>query len=158
MKAIYAGTFDPLTNGHMDVISRATSCYEEVVVAVAKVTGKNTLFNVEERMALVEEVCRDLPNIKVEAFDGLLVDYARSRGIHMLVRGLRAFSDFEYEFQMALTNRRLAPDIETMFLMPSEQYSFISSSRVREVASLGGDASSLVPAAVFKALTEKLQK
>lgn len=158
MKAIYAGTFDPLTNGHMDVISRASSCYEEVVVAVAGATGKNTLFSLEERMELVSQVCAGLPNITVETFDGLLVSYARERGINMLVRGLRAFSDFEYEFQMALINRRLAPDIETMFLMPSEQFSFISSSRVREVASLGGDASSLVPEIVFKALTEKLQK
>jgi len=127
-------------------------------VAVAAVTGKSTLFSQKERVALVKKALADLPNVTVQPFDGLLVEYARSQGVGVLIRGLRAFSDFEYEFQMALTNRRLAPDIETLFLMPKEDHSFISSTNVKQVASLGGDVSEFVPAAVRKALAQKIKK
>ena len=151
-KAIYAGTFDPMTLGHLDVVERAAKIFPELVVAVAGVTGKNVLFSQDERVQLAREVTRDLSNVTVTSFDGLLVEYARAQGIGVLIRGLRAFSDFEYEFQMALTNRRLAPDIETLFLMPKQDYSFLSSTNVKQVAALGGDVSEFVPAAVNDAL------
>lgn len=154
-KAIYAGTFDPMTLGHLDVVQRAARTFPELIVAVAAVTGKNTLFSQEERIALVKESVKGLSNVTVMAFDGLLVEYARSQGAGVLIRGLRAFSDFEYEFQMALTNRRLAPDIETLFLMPKQETSYVSSTNVKQVASLGGDVSEFVPAAVAEALSEK---
>jgi pantetheine-phosphate adenylyltransferase len=157
-KAIYAGTFDPMTMGHLDVVERAARIFPELIVAVAAVTGKSTLFSQKERVALVKKALADLPNVTVQPFDGLLVEYARSQGVGVLIRGLRAFSDFEYEFQMALTNRRLAPDIETLFLMPKEDHSFISSTNVKQVASLGGDVSEFVPAAVRKALAQKIKK
>jgi pantetheine-phosphate adenylyltransferase len=157
-KAIYAGTFDPMTLGHLDVVERAAKIFPELIVAVAAVTGKNVLFSQDERVALVKEAVAGLPNVKVTSFDGLLVEYARSQGAGVLIRGLRAFSDFEYEFQMALTNRRLAPDIETLFLMPKQDYSFLSSTNVKQVASLGGDVSEFVPAAVAAALAQKLKK
>lgn len=155
-KAIYAGTFDPMTMGHLDVVERATRIFPKLIVAVAAVTGKDTLFSQEERVALVKKAVVKLPNVTVKPFDGLLVEYARSQGVSVLIRGLRAFSDFEYEFQMALTNRRLAPDIETLFLMPKEDHSFISSTNVKQVASLGGNVSEFVPAAVAKALSQRL--
>jgi len=154
-KAIYAGTFDPMTLGHLDVLERAAHIFPELIVAVAAVTGKNTQFSQAERVGLVRESVKDMPGVTVEPFDGLLVDYAHSLGIDIIIRGLRAFSDFEYEFQMALTNRRLAPDIETLFLMPKQDYSFLSSTNVRQVASLGGDVSEFVPAAVCEALKNK---
>ncbi len=157
-KAIYAGTFDPMTLGHLDVVERAARIFPELIVAVTAVTGKATLFSQEERVGLVKTAVADLPNVTVTLFDGLLVEYARSRGVGVLIRGLRAFSDFEYEFQMALTNRRLAPDIETLFLMPKQDYSFLSSTNVKQVASLGGDVSEFVPAAVHKALAGKLKR
>jgi len=157
-KAIYAGTFDPMTMGHLDVVERAARIFPELIVAVAAVTGKSTLFSQKERVALVKKALADLPNVTVQPFDGLLVEYARSQGVGVLIRGLRAFSDFEYEFQMALTNRRLAPDIETLFLMPKQDYSFLSSTNVKQVASLGGDVSEFVPAAVRKALAQKIKK
>jgi pantetheine-phosphate adenylyltransferase len=156
-KAIYAGTFDPMTLGHLDVVERAAKIFPELIVAVAAVTGKNVLFSQDERVALVREAVKQLPNVKVTSFDGLLVEYARSQGAAVLIRGLRAFSDFEYEFQMALTNRRLAPDIETLFLMPKQDYSFLSSTNVKQVASLGGKVDEFVPAAVAAALAEKQQ-
>jgi pantetheine-phosphate adenylyltransferase len=155
-KAIYAGTFDPMTLGHLDVVERAAKIFPELIVAVAAVTGKNVLFSQDERVALVREAVKQLPNVKVTSFDGLLVEYARSQGAAVLIRGLRAFSDFEYEFQMALTNRRLAPDIETLFLMPKQDYSFLSSTNVKQVASLGGNVDEFVPAAVARALADKL--
>ncbi|MBL7016252.1 MAG: pantetheine-phosphate adenylyltransferase [Kiritimatiellales bacterium] len=151
-KAIYAGTFDPMTLGHLDVVERAAKIFPDLVVAVAGATGKNELFSQDERIRLAREVTRDLPNVTVTSFDGLLVEYARSQEASVLIRGLRAFSDFEYEFQMALTNRRLAPDIETLFLMPKQDYSFLSSTNVKQVAELGGDVSEFVPAAVNEAL------
>lgn len=157
-KAIYAGTFDPMTLGHLDVVERAAKIFPELTVAVTAVTGKTPLFTQEERVDLVQAAVKDLPNVKVTLFDGLLVEYARSQGASVLIRGLRAFSDFEYEFQMALTNRRLAPDIETLFLMPKQDYSFLSSTNVKQVASLGGDVSEFVPPAVAKALSLKFEK
>ena len=157
-KAIYAGTFDPMTLGHLDVVERAARIFPELIVAVTAVTGKATLFSQEERVRLVKEAVARLPNVTVTLFDGLLVEYARSQGVGVLIRGLRAFSDFEYEFQMALTNRRLAPDIETLFLMPKQDYSFLSSTNVKQVASLGGDVSEFVPAAVHNALSSKMKK
>lgn len=155
-KAIYAGTFDPMTLGHLDVVERAAKIFPELIVAVAAVTGKNTQFSQDERVALVQESVKKLPNVTVKPFDGLLVQYAREQGGGVLIRGLRAFSDFEYEFQMALTNRRLAPDIETLFLMPKQDYSFLSSTNVKQVASLGGNVNEFVPAAVATALQSKV--
>jgi pantetheine-phosphate adenylyltransferase len=157
-KAIYAGTFDPMTLGHLDVVERAARIFPELIVAVTAVTGKSTLFSQKERVNLVKKSVAGLSNVTVTLFDGLLVEYARQQGVGVLIRGLRAFSDFEYEFQMALTNRRLAPDIETLFLMPKQDYSFLSSTNVKQVASLGGDVSEFVPAAVLAALTRKLKR
>jgi pantetheine-phosphate adenylyltransferase len=156
-KAIYAGTFDPMTMGHLDVVERAAHIFPELIVAVAAVTGKKTLFSQKKRVELVKKAVAGLSNVTVKPFDGLLVEYARAQGAGVLIRGLRAFSDFEYEFQMALTNRRLAPDIETLFLMPKQDYSFLSSTNVKQVASLGGDVSEFVPAAVAEALKTKLK-
>ncbi len=155
--AIYAGTFDPLTRGHMDLIERAAKIVDRLVVAVAVHSRKTALFTVNERLAMARAVCKRWPNVEVDSFDGLLVQYARRKGIHVLVRGLRAFSDFEFEFQMALTNRKLAPDIETIFLMPNEDYSYVSSSTVREVAQFGGDTSDFVAPLVEQALKKKLR-
>jgi pantetheine-phosphate adenylyltransferase len=157
-KAIYAGTFDPMTMGHLDVVERAARIFPELIVAVTAVTGKSTLFSKEERVELVSKALAGLSNVTVTLFDGLLVEYARSQGAGVLIRGLRAFSDFEYEFQMALTNRRLAPDIETLFLMPKQDYSFLSSTNVKQVASLGGNVTEFVPHAVAEALAGKLKK
>ena len=154
--AVYAGTFDPLTFGHLDVAARAAQVFSELVVAVAEDPRKTLLFSAEERMELARASLAHLPNVKVELFGGLLVDWARRRGIRTLIRGLRAFSDFEYEFQMALTNRKLAPDIEPLFLMPNEDFSYISSSMVREIASLGGSVAQFVPDVVATALHRKL--
>ena len=157
-KAVYPGTFDPMTLGHLDVVERAARIFPELIVAVTAVTGKTTLFSQEERVELVKKSLAGLSNVTVTLFDGLLVEYARSQGAGVLIRGLRAFSDFEYEFQMALTNRRLAPDIETLFLMPKQDYSFLSSTNVKQVASLGGDVSEFVPKAVAAALATKLKR
>ena len=154
--AIYPGTFDPVTMGHLDVIRRAAKVFDHLVVAVAKGTRKQTWFDLEERLQLLRAVTRGLKNVSVESFSGLLMSYVRQRGSRTVVRGLRAFTDFEYEFQMALTNRKLSPDIETVFLMTSEAHSYISSTMVREVAELGGDTSTLVPAPVQRALLKKL--
>ncbi len=150
--ALCAGTFDPITMGHLDVIERASRIFPRVVIAVATSSGKNPLFSLDERIELVRESTSHLEGIEVDAFDGLLVDYAESKRVRVIVRGLRAFSDFEYEFQMALMNRRLTPAIETIFLMPKQDYSYVSSSNVREVAALGGDTSVFVPAPVHRAL------
>ena len=153
--AVCAGTFDPITMGHLDVIERASRIFPRVVIAVAENTGKNPLFSFDERMALLTETTSHLDGIEVMSFNGLLVNFAESVGVRVIVRGLRAFSDFEYEFQMALTNRKLNPSIETIFLMPKQDYSYISSSNVREVAQLGGDTSQFVPAAVQQALRNR---
>mgnify|MGYP003601637734 FL=1 len=155
-RAVYAGTFDPMTFGHLDVATRAAHVFEHLTLAVAEDPRKTLLFSVEERLELARTSVAGLDNVEVVPFGGLLVNWARNRGIHTLIRGLRAFSDFEYEFQMALTNRKLAPDIETMFLMPNEDFSYVSSSMVREIAALGGDVGKFVPAAVAAALKRKL--
>ncbi len=150
--AMCAGTFDPITMGHLDVIERASRIFPRVVIAVATNPGKNLLFSLEERIELVRESTTHLKGIEVDAFGGLLVDFAESKSVRVIVRGLRAFSDFEYEFQMALTNRKLKSQIETIFLMPKQDYSYVSSSNVRTVASLGGDISQFVPPPVQRAL------
>ena len=155
-RAVYAGTFDPMTLGHLDVAARAAHVFEHLTLAVAEDPRKTLLFSVEERLELARTSVAGLDNVEVVPFGGLLVNWARNRGIHTLIRGLRAFSDFEYEFQMALTNRKLAPDIETMFLMPNEDFSYVSSSMVREIAALGGDVDKFVPPTVAAALKRKL--
>ncbi|OQA28073.1 MAG: Phosphopantetheine adenylyltransferase [Verrucomicrobia bacterium ADurb.Bin345] len=149
---IYAGTFDPMTLGHLDLIERAAKIFDRLILAVAVSSRKTALFSIEERMEMARACVARFRNVEVDSFDGLLVEYARSKKIHILIRGLRAFSDFEFEFQMALTNRKLAPDIETLFLMPNEDYSYISSSTVREVAQFGGDTSQFVAPPVQAAL------
>jgi len=156
-KAIYAGTFDPITRGHLDVIERAVRIFPELIVTVADNPGKKPLFSTAERIALVRETAIGLSGVTVESFDGLLVDYAHAKGVGVIIRGLRLLSDFEYEFQMALTNRRLAPDVETLFLMPKQDYSYLSSTNVKQVAKLGGDVSEFVPECVEKALRVKFQ-
>ncbi len=156
--AIYPGTFDPLTLGHLDVIERVAAIFSRVVVAIVTIPARKTpMFSLDERVAMARESVRHLPNVEVESFNGLLVRYARLKDIHVLVRGIRAYSDFEYEFQMALMNRKLAPDVETLFLMPKEAFSYISSSAVREIAGQGGDTFDLVPAPV-QARIESLQR
>jgi len=154
--AVYPGTFDPVTLGHLDVIRRAAKVFDRLVVAVVDRTRKDVWFDVEERVQLVRATTHDIPGVEVDRFGGLLMDYVRSKGARVVVRGLRAFTDFEYEFQMALTNRKLSPDIETVFLMTSESHSYVSSTVVREVAELGGDTAALVPQVVEEALRRKL--
>jgi len=156
--AIYPGSFDPLTNGHLDVLQRATKLFHRVIVAVAKNESKNPLFTPAERVALIKEGITHLAGVEVDSFDGLLVDYARQQKAQAIVRGLRAVSDFEFEFQMALMNRKLDENIETIFMMPKETYTFISSRIVKEIAKLGGDISSFVPPHVETALKKKLRK
>jgi len=156
--AIYPGTFDPVTFGHIDVLERAAKIFETVIISVAKSSSKNTLFTIEERIEMIRKTIKKPANIKVESFGNLLVDYAKSKKAGVIVRGLRAVSDFEYEFQLALTNRKIAPDIETVFLMPNEKYSFISSTFVKEIAKFGGDVSSFVPKPVEKLLKIKFKK
>ena len=153
--AVYAGTFDPVTNGHTDLCERAVRLFDEVVLAVAVDTGKKTFFDLQTRLRLAEGVFANMPAVKVEPFDGLLVDFAKQRGAQLILRGLRAVSDFEYEFQLAGMNRSLNNEIETMFLTPAEQYAFLSSSLVREVAMLGGDVSRFVHPLVATALMER---
>jgi pantetheine-phosphate adenylyltransferase len=143
--AIYPGTFDPLTNGHVDIISRGARLFDRIVVAILINIEKTPLFPVEERIELARQVLAHLPNVEVDTFGGLLVDYARLKGASVVVRGLRAVSDFEYEMQMALMNRRLNADLETVFMMPAADYSFVSSRLVKEVFALGGDITGLVP-------------
>ena len=150
--AIYPGTFDPITNGHADLIHRATVCFDRVIIAVAGSTAKATRFSLDERVGLVREVVGAIANVEIEPFDGLLVTFAREQGAHVILRGLRAVSDFEYEFQLASMNRKLAPGMETMFLTPDEGYTFISSSLVREIAALGGDVGGFVHPSVEAAL------
>ena len=154
--AVYPGSFDPVTKGHADLIRRSLAFSDRVVVAVAVNVSKQPLFTLEERVALIRETV-DLPNVEVRSFDGLLVDFARQVGATVLIRGLRAVSDFEYEFQMALMNRTLAPGIETVFLVPAFDLTYLSSSLVREVARFGGDVSALVHPAVQRALTAKFK-
>ncbi len=154
--AIYPGTFDPLTFGHLDVIERASRIFDRLIVAVGVNASKEPLFTIQERMDLVREVVAPLANVEVDSFDGLLVEYCRRKQVHALIRGLRAFSDFEYEFQMALTNRKLAPEIETIFLMPKETHSYLSSSMVRGIAAMKGNIEEFVPPAVREALEQRV--
>jgi len=155
-RAIYPGSFDPITNGHLDVIQRAAKLFDEVVVAVAFNEQKTSLFPVDERVALIQHASATVPNIRIERFDGLLVDFARQQQASAVVRGLRAISDFEFEFQMALMNRKLEPEIETIFMMPAEKYTYISSRIVKEIARLGGDVTAFVPTSVAEALQARL--
>jgi pantetheine-phosphate adenylyltransferase len=153
--AIYPGTFDPITNGHIDIIARAAKLHHRVIVAVAVNNTKTPLFSLDERVVLTQAVTTEFSNVSVMGFSTLLVEFAKQQGANVILRGLRAVSDFEYEFQLAGMNRRLSPDLETLFLTPAEQYEFISSTMIREIARLKGDVSSFVPPIVVKALTEK---
>jgi pantetheine-phosphate adenylyltransferase len=158
--AIYPGSFDPLTNGHLDILERAAIMFEKVYVTVAVNNQKTSVFTGDERVALIKESIADKEwknKIEIEQFTGLLIDYARKKKVNILLRGVRQISDFEYEFRMALTNRRLAPEIDTLFLMPDEQLTFISATIVKEVAAWGGDLSSFVPPHVAKALRKKFK-
>ena len=153
---IYPGSFDPLTNGHLDVIYRATKIFDRVVVAVAANESKQPLFTLQERVAMVAEATRELPCVETDSFEGLLVNYAKNIGAQAIIRGLRAVSDFEFEFQLALMNRKLNEEVETMFMMPKDTYTFLSSRIVKEIARLGGDISDFVPAHVREALVTRL--
>ncbi len=154
--AICPGSFDPITKGHLDVIQRAAKLFDRVVVAVARSEKKSPLFNLEERLELVRRSVAHLGNVEADAFTGLLVEYARERGAHAVVRGLRAVSDFEFEFQLALMNRKLSEEVETIFMMPRESYTFLSSRLVKEIATLGGDVAEFVPQPVLEALKSRL--
>jgi len=153
--AVYPGSFDPLTNGHVDIIERCMHLFEKIIVAILVNAEKSPLFTTKERVEIVREAFKGHSNVEVDTFDGLLVDYVTRRKAHVIVRGLRALSDFESEFQMALMNRRLSPHVETVFMMPAEQYTYISSRLIKEVFSLGGRVSGLVPAIVETRLQEK---
>jgi pantetheine-phosphate adenylyltransferase len=150
--AIYPGTFDPPTNGHLDIIERSSKIFEKLVVSVAMNTSKKTLFSVEKRIELLEKMTAPYDNVRVTSFSGLLVEYARSVGAKVIIRGLRAVSDFEYEFQMAHMNKKLYPELDTVFMMTGEKYFYVSSNIVKEIATLGGDISDLVHSAVEKEL------
>lgn len=155
---VYPGTFDPITNGHVDLIHRAARIFERVIVAVAESRSKQPLFSVSERVQLAAEVLDEMANVEVCGFDILLIDFVKQQGANIILRGLRAVSDFEYEFQLAGMNRRMAPKLESLFLTPAEQHTFISSGIVREIAQLGGDTSSFVPELVRSALADKVNK
>lgn len=156
--AIYPGTFDPITNGHLDIIHRSVNLFDSVIVAVTTNPAKIPLFSVEERLSMIRNVTSELPNVFVEKFSGLLMDYASKRRAVAVVRGLRAITDFEYEFQMALVNRKLAENIITVFLMPNEKYTYLNSTIVKEVAKFHGDVSSFVPNKVLHFLKEKFKE
>jgi pantetheine-phosphate adenylyltransferase len=156
-RAVCPGSFDPVTNGHIDIVSRASALFDEVVVAVLVNKNKKSLFTVEERMDMLRDVCGEFPNVEVDAFHGLLVNFCRDRGIIAIVKGLRAVSDFDYELQMAQMNSSLAP-VETVFVPTSPAYSFLASSLVKEVATYGGDVSGLVPERVLPRLTARLEE
>ncbi len=156
--AIYPGTFDPITNGHLDIIERGAQLFDRLVVAVTNNLSKNPVFTVPERMDMIRRLTSDFPNVEVDSFSGLLVDYAGARGACALLRGLRAISDFEYEFQMALVNRKLSHGIATVFLMAHEKYTYLNSTIVREVAKLGGEVESFVPPLVKDRLQQKFQR
>jgi pantetheine-phosphate adenylyltransferase len=156
--AIYPGTFDPITNGHLDIIERAMKMFDSVIVTIARNSAKNPLFSDKERLELIREAVKGYKNVEVSSFEGLLVDYARERKATAVLRGLRAISDFEYEFQMALTNRKLNDSVETVFLMPSERYTYLNSTIVREIARLGGDVNDFVPPVVQRAFAKKFKR
>jgi pantetheine-phosphate adenylyltransferase len=157
--AIYPGSFDPLTFGHVDIIERSARLFDKVIVAILTNSQKEPLFTVDERIEIMSEILKPrFPNVEVDMFRGLLVDYARQKKAQVIVRGIRAVTDYEYEFQMALMNRRLTPDIETVFMMPAENYSYLSSRLVKEIAELGGSVAGLVPESVEKRLKQRFQK
>ena len=156
VKALYPGTFDPPTNGHVDLIQRGSKLFEHLTVGILMNPIKNPLFTVEERVEMLSEATRSMDNVSVATFDGLMVDFARQLGAMAVLRGIRAISDYEHEFQMALMNRRLAPEIETVFLQPAGRYSFVSSRMLKEVFSFGGDVSGLVPPNVLKRLRDRM--
>ncbi|MHB0990900.1 MAG: pantetheine-phosphate adenylyltransferase [Burkholderiales bacterium] len=156
--AVYPGTFDPLTRGHEDLVKRATRIFDEIVVAVALAGHKHPFFELDERVAMAQKVFADMPNVRVLGFSGLLMEFVAAQNAHIVLRGLRAVSDFEYEFQLAGMNRNLDPGIETVFLTPAEQFMFISASMVREIAILGGDVSPFVPPLVMEKLKKKIQE
>ena len=156
--AVYAGTFDPVTYGHVDLIERATTIFDSVIVAIAESSAKKTLFSLDERVQLTAMVLKDYQQVKVLGFDSLLLDFAKKHNANVILRGLRTVTDFDYEFQLASMNRQLNPKIESIFLMPSEKYMSISSSLVREIASLSGDVSAFVPGSVVAALNNKFGK
>ncbi len=157
-RAIYPGTFDPVTYGHLDLVKRGLHLFDEIIVAVAVLSSKDTLFTLKERVSMVKEATKDLQGVKVESFGGLVVDFAKQKNIRIILRGLRMISDFEYEFQMALTNRRLADSIETIFMMPNERYSYLSSRLIKEAVALGSGALGFIPAHVEKALKKKFKR
>ncbi|MDP3097591.1 MAG: pantetheine-phosphate adenylyltransferase [Syntrophales bacterium] len=153
--AVYPGSFDPITNGHVDIIKRGLGVFDELIVLIAHNANKKTLFSVEERVGMIQEVIRDFKNVRVDSFDGLLVEYVKVAGANVILRGLRALSDFEYEFQLALINRRLNRDVETIFLMTGYKWFYISSTIINEAASLGGSVKGLVPEIVYQKLQER---
>ncbi|MBI5402277.1 MAG: pantetheine-phosphate adenylyltransferase [Ignavibacteriae bacterium] len=155
--AVYPGTFDPVTNGHLDIIERASGIFDKVIVTIALNSSKVPLFTKEERKSMIKEVINKYKNVEVDSFDGLLVNYAAKKKANTIIRGLRVLSDFEYEFQMSLTNRKLAPDINTIFLMPNEKYAYLNSSLVKELAKFKGQIKSFVPEPVRKKLEEKFR-
>lgn len=156
--AVYPGSFDPVTFGHLDVIKRASSSFEHVVVGVLNNSAKSPLFSVEERVKMLEKVTESLPNVKIESFSGLSVNFAREQGAAVILRGLRAITDFEFELQMAQTNRVLAPDVDTVFMTTSLEYAYLSSTTVKEVAAFGGDINKFVPALVAEAIQIKMKQ
>ena len=155
---VYPGSFDPVTEGHMDIIKRSAKMFDKVIVAVARNYSKKPLFTAEERMELIQRSLQGLPNVEVDSFEGLLMDYIHSKDAQVIIKGLRAISDFEYEFQMALMNRKLDSKVETIFMMTSYKYSFLSSSMIKEVASLGGCISGLVPENIIADICRKLKQ
>ena len=158
LRAIYPGSFDPVTNGHVDIIKRAAEVADELIVGVLQNKAKTPLFSVEERVTMLQEVTKDMKNVKIVPFEGLLIDFAQQMEAKVMVRGLRAITDFEYELQMSQTNRKLNSNVETMFLTTSLEYSYLSSTTVKEVASFGGEISQFVPEIVAKKITEKIKK
>lgn len=156
--AVYPGTFDPITYGHMDIVNRALKIFDKVIVAVTTSFGKQPLYSIEERLDMIRKTAGRKKGVQVEAFDSLVVDYARKKKAQALVRGVRMLSDFEYEFQMALTNRKLDPTIETMFLMPNESYAYVTSRLIKEISAMGGDVSSYVPSYVNERLKAKFYR
>ncbi|MGG7176028.1 pantetheine-phosphate adenylyltransferase [Clostridium paraputrificum] len=156
--AVYPGSFDPITNGHLDIISRGSKVFDKLIVGVLVNVDKKGLFDIEERVELIERVTKDLPNVEVVSFNGLLIDFMKHYDANVILKGLRAFSDFEYEFQMALMNNKLDPDVETLFMMTSAQYSYLSSSAVKQVAKFGGCIEGLVPDAVISDVIDRAKK
>lgn len=155
---VYPGTFDPITNGHIDIIRRSLRVFDKVIVAVAPNPKKKPIFDIIDRVEMIREAARDIPSVEIEIFEGLLAEYMHRKGVHAIIRGLRAISDFEHEFMMALINRKLDSNVETVFLMPSEEYSYVTSSAVKEVASYGGVVKDLVPPIVARRLQEYFKK